>query len=497
MVKNQFLLGSIAFGVSLGICLLISPDWIRAFVTGLITVAATYIAVAIVGWQEQQRGGGKAAGLNHQVRTLLRRRAELQEAITDMLEEKDRVAQALTAMQLQLRQTPTPAPTPMTAFASRRALSWDLSAPVEPGLLIPPLPQLEPAAEPPEAEVNQILVEAAESRHKIETNLNLLQSELSQLNAQIAEQHKTRDRLTQEVASLTQKHQQLILESKILRGEVDDLERCRKELEQYLAYAEAKKRELETGTNPLQGALKQLQTQIAALQTELGQLEDQVISHRREKETLEQQIATLQAEQLSIEAVLATHDVDRATPNRQSHNAIAPETVPAPSAQSASAKKRDGNGKSDPVATASGKAVESSRGSQSGAVATVVSQPMTQAVVTQPSPAKPSSQPSSTDPSTQALSETWTEFLVQLPEYELQVLRALTQSGSSAAIIRKIAEDNLTTPEKLVASINDRSCDMLGHAILELGANSKPPTIARDYVKTVKKLIKTYDYLTE
>ncbi|HEY9616529.1 MAG TPA: tellurite resistance TerB C-terminal domain-containing protein [Microcoleaceae cyanobacterium] len=493
MVKNQFLLGSIAFGVSLGICLIISPDFIRAFVTGLITVAATYIAVAIVTWREQQHSGGKAGGLNHQIRVLLRRRAELHQTITEMMEEKDRVAQALTAMQLQLRQTPALASTPTTVLAARRAaLSWDLSAPVEPGLLIPPLPQLEATADPPPvAEVNQILVEAAESRQKIETNLNLLQGELSQLNAQIAEQHKTRDRLTQEIASLTQKHQQLILESKILRGEVDDLERCRKELEQYLAYAEAKKRELETGANPLQGALKQLQTQIAALQTELGQLEDQVISHRREKETLEQQIATLQAEQLSIEAVLVTQDLDRAIPNRSNHNAIAPETA---TAQSTSAKKRDGNGKSDAPANTSGKAVESSRSAQSGGVATAVSQPVTQ-TAPQSHTAKQPSQNSET--ANQTLPEAWTEFLVQLPEYELQMLRALTQSGNSATVIRKIAEDNLTTLEKLVESINDRSHDMLGHAILEVGANSKPPTIARDYVKTVKKLIKTYDYLTE
>lgn len=493
MVKNQFLLGSIAFGVSLGICLLISPDIIRAFVTGLITVAATYIAVAIVTWQEQQRGGGKATGLNHQIRVLLRRRAELHQAIADMMEEKDRVAQALTSMQLQLRQTPSSAPPPAIPFAARRALSWDLSAPAEPGLLIPPLPQLEPAAELPAVEVNQILVEAAESRQKIETNLNLLQGELSQLNAQIAEQHQTRDRLTQEIAALSQKHQQLTLESKILRGEVDDLERCRKELEQYLAYAEAKKRELETGANPLQGALKQLQTQITALQTELGQLEDQVISQRREKEALEQQIAVLQAEQLSIEAVLATQDVDRATPQRQKRPAIAPDPSATQSAQSASAKKRDGNGKLDAGTQASGRAMEPSRSLSSGAVVTVVSQPVTQ-TATQPSPTQ-SGQTS--DPSNQILSEAWTEFLVQLPEYELQVLRTLTQSGSSAAVIRKIAEDNLTTAEKLVESINDRARDMLGHAILEQGANSKPPTIARDYLKTVKKLIKTYDYLTQ
>lgn len=496
MVKNQFFLGSIAFGVSLGICLLISPDLIRAFVTGLITVAATYIAVAIVTWQEQQRSGGKAVGLNHQVRSLLRRRAELQQAIANMMAEKDRVAQALTAMQLQLRQTPVSVSAPTTAVASRRALSWDLSAPVEPGILIPPLPQLPAALEPPETELNQILVEAAESRHKIETNLDLLQSELSQLNAQIAEQHQIRDRLTQEIATLTQKHQHLILESKILRGEVDDLEQCRKELEQYLAYAEAKRRELETGANPLQGALKQLQTQIAALQAELGQLESQVIHHRREKEALEQQIAILQAERLSIEAVLAASVVDHGTPNLPDDRAIVPETPPTQPPQSSTAKKRESNGKSDPVADSSGKAIESSRGAQATAVATATSQPAPQGG-TPPVAAKPTAQPSSTHATNPALSEVWTEFLVQLPEYELQVLRAVTQAGNSQTVIRKIAEDNLTTPEKLVASINDRSCNMLGHAILELGTNSKPPTIVRDYLKTVKKLIKTYDYLTE
>jgi len=89
----------------------------------------------------------------------------------------------------------------------------------------------------------------------------------------------------------------------------------------------------------------------------------------------------------------------------------------------------------------------------------------------------------------------WTEFMVQLPEYELQALKVIVEQAHPAAALKHIAEENLTMPELLIDSINERALETVGDLLIDAGSGAGSATIVRDHLKIVKKLLKTYDYL--
>ncbi len=62
--------------------------------------------------------------------------------------------------------------------------------------------------------------------------------------------------------------------------------------------------------------------------------------------------------------------------------------------------------------------------------------------------------------------EEWTKFLENLPEYELQVLKAIVEQDNPNAAIKKIAEANITMPNLLIDSINERANDIIGELII-------------------------------
>jgi DNA repair exonuclease SbcCD ATPase subunit len=344
--------------------------------------------------------------------------------------------------------------------------------------------------------LNQFLAEAAATKQKIVASLNHLQAELGQLNGQIAEQRQVRERLSQEINALTQQKQKLAASSKSLKAEVDELERCRIEVDQYLAYVETKKKELETGANPLQKALKQLQGQVTALQEELRQLEAQVTAKRQEKEVLDRAIATSQPTQnqarslqetlQKLENKIADRRQEKESLERQITQLQAqktalrnqPEATPPelvrptpPKKASASPPVADrGNGKAAPSLNPKGMAA-----SQQAAL------PL----------------PREEEEETQDLSDLWTDFMVQLSDYEFQALRAIAEEGSPLPILTQLAEESFTSTDELVDAINQRAQEILGEAIIKPQTGFSPPTIVRNQQRTIRKMIETYEYLTE
>jgi hypothetical protein len=97
--------------------------------------------------------------------------------------------------------------------------------------------------------------------------------------------------------------------------------------------------------------------------------------------------------------------------------------------------------------------------------------------------------------SSQELPDEWQELLVQLPEYELEVLRAIVEQNNPVPVIRKIAEENLTMPELLIDSINERALESVGDLIITTGTGVGSAKVAREHLKTVRKLLNIYEYL--
>ncbi len=529
MLRSRLLLGSIAFGVSFGISFLTNRDANKALITGLTTLPATVIAAIVVDRRSYQQSTSRIAVLKNHIHALQKRRAEAYRALLEVEStEREQTVLSFNSVPLQPEQRKLPAST-----SPKKVISWDLSVPFKVGeaiievqpyempteLQMPQVPEMGPnRIHESETELNQVLAEATTAKRKIEANLASLQTEFNQLKIQVADQRQTRDGLLRELADLKQQKQRLGTESSALQQDIEDLKRCQAELEQFLTYAEGKKRELETGTHPLQTTLKELQTQVKAAQDELHRLEIQVSDRKIQKNELDRQIAshplqsslkqlqnqinTLQAELQALEIqvndrknqkddleqqITALNVQQQNLKERPSY----PNTLPRP-------QKNGSNGHATPSNSPTNGA-NSRKETVPPPVSSLAVSPTVQATAkdtaAKSDPVK--SNPAKAEKSASDLPSEWTEFLVQLPEYELQVLRAVVEQNNPAGVIKKIAEDNLTMPEALIDSINERALDSVGDIIIEPGSGAGSATIAREHLKTIKKLIKTYEYLVD
>jgi chromosome segregation ATPase len=459
MFNPWLVLGSIAFAASFSINLLMNRNWGSAIAAGLTGLAIAWGTAATVNWYRNHAIDSRIAALKHQVRALQHHRATEQQALLELEAEQDRVARSLAVMQgnLEARQTEMP---------SGREVSWNLmpTDAVESSLYPPEETAVSGSIKAAETELRQFLAEAATTKQKITASLNNLQTELNQLNAQTAENRQFRDQLVQEINHLSQQKQTIVANTQRLQADITDLEQCRAELDSYISYVETKKQELEAGANPLQKALQQLQTQVTALQTELQQLETQVSDRLHEKETLDQTIASLKQQ------------------HQQAQNRLQ-DTNP-----------KDSILKPDPKKLAdSPKAHSSKNKSRSEKTPQPASpNPANSASLHQPNDLL---QPSKSD--ADDLSDPWTNFMVQLLGYEFQALRAIAQESNSLRTLNAIAEENFTNLDDLLESINRQAQDIIGESVVTTRSGFAPPAIARDYQKTIKKMIETYEYLTE
>lgn len=455
MANNRLLLGSIAFSISFGITLLTSRDLGRSLLTGATTLPAVFVSTAIVETRARQQKESRLETLKGHILSLQQRRFQAYQEFSQMLEEKEQVALALNSMQGQVRQLQ------LTGSPSPQHLSWNLDGGAGGTATIDVQPHNLPTEiQDPHArssQFGQVLSDAAATKRKIEVSLDSLQTELSTLKDQVSEYRQKRDRLAQELAQLETK-------SATARTEVQELEQCRAELERFVAYAETKKQELDSGRHPLQAALKQLQTEITTLHEESRVLESQVLERRNQKADLDQQLVKLGA----TPAPKVPVPVDRPARNGNANNP----------GKNSSAKQPN------PVAPPT---------PARHTTLPPLDLPSFPKLETPPSSSLQGFSAPASAP--QEFSDEWTELTMQLPEYEFRALQAIVEQSNPIPALRKIAEANLTMPELLLDSINERALDTIGDLILESGAGAGSATIVPEYSRNVRTLIETYQYL--
>ncbi|MEX0271261.1 hypothetical protein AB3R30_19155 [Leptolyngbyaceae cyanobacterium UHCC 1019] len=464
MLNPWLLLGSIAFAASFSINLLINRDWGSAIAAGLTGLAIAWGTAAAVNWYRNHAIDSRITQLKHQIRTLQHHRAAEQQVLLELEAEQERVARSLAVMQgnLESRQAEMP---------SARGVSWDLmpTHAVESPIHPPEEMTASDSIKAAEAELRQFLAEAAATKQKITASLNNLQTELNQLNAQTAENRQFRDQLVQEINHLSQQKQTIVANTQQLQADINDLEQCRAELDDYISYVATKKQELETGANPLQKALQQLQTQVTALQTELQQLDTQVSDRQHEKEALDQTIALLKQQH--------QHAQDRLQ-----------DPIPKDIIQKPDTKKLADSPKSHSSKTKSRSEITPQPASSPNPVKSA-----------SPHPSKDPPKDSLPTPKDDAdtLSDPWTNFMVQLLNYEFQALRAIAQENNPLQTLNEIAAESFTSLDELLDSINRQAQDMIGETVINPRSDFAPPEITRKHQKTIKKMIETYDYLTK
>ncbi len=534
-MNSRLLLGVTAFTVSFALHLVASRQPQVAMGAGLVTLPAVYLATAVSDRHRQQRATERIEQLKNHIYALQQRRQEAYLAFTAMLEEKDRVAMTLNSLQLQLRQwqlasTPEPMtlptasepPEPPRLLAAPKPLSWNLSEPVTAARILPPpphfpqlsitqlqaptsgtevesplplqttSPQLPPTQiiQKPDrlSEDDPPLAESKGNLHILRQEVRSLQQELDQLQTRLSENRQLRHSLATEIADLKQQKRQLETEVKGLRQKLQAQEQQQRQLEHAIASLETQKQNLSKPQTELPPSHRALQQQINQQQAELQTLNQQVSDRQQEKQILEQQLAELkqqqqQQQQLAqqelqrLEAQIVEQTTRKHKLERQITELAA--SIQAPPSTSAQASPII----SPPTAPTHPQAAPN--------VAEAPLPPNGKAT------AAPSTQTEPVAPPNQDLPDEWMEFLSQLPEYELEVLRAVVEIPQPGAIIKHIAEENLTMPELLIDSINERAIETIGDLVIDAELGMSSAKIMREHLKPIKKLLRTYEFLMQ
>jgi chromosome segregation ATPase len=356
--------------------------------------------------------------------------------LLDLTDERQEVAAHLSSLQAQAQQAKLQL---ADYWNHKEELVWKLNAlNAQEQHQLEQINQLQSqvkALERQELELKRSLSSIDTLKERAEANLETWRAELVQLETRVLEQRQQEASLDQALMILRQQKQQLEPEVYGLQTQIQQLEQRKLEVSQSLSVlqaenVQAEKQQEDASSHPLHSAMQQLQTQVISLHKELEQLETQILERRNQKESLEEELATLNLLKLQAEA----YEV-------QPVQTVQPQT---------SNRKRKG-------------------ASKKGAIL----------------PFRP--------PREETLPSEWTEFLLQLPMAEFQVLKAIAEQENASAAIKQIAEANIMMPELLIDSINERALDTVGDVVVE--PSSSPPAIASEYLPAVKQLIKTYEDL--
>jgi DNA repair exonuclease SbcCD ATPase subunit len=410
ILSNRFLLGIVAFSVSFGLSLVPNWDFSRAFITGIITVLATYAAAFFVDKRRRH--------YEMLVLVTLRKRIKEQEAL------KTRIYQ----------------------------------------------------------EIKQI-----------EEHRSLLYAESQQLQNQIADSRNQRDSLHRELGNSAVQKKQLETEANNLKNTIQTLEKNNTELSNACSNLTAEKRRLELNSNVSRAEIAQLQTQIETLRQEKEEIENSLTLLGRLKPQLEEKMYELRIEIQELEIVvnqqnqiLATTKTERANIATNLNTINQQITEKQLELQQLNGQVSILQGERDLLQSQVWELLQQTETLNVENIAEIQTEddvelfPFADLIA-------PLDEPN------ENLPEEWTNFLEKLPGHEIEVLKAIIQEDNPKAVIKQIAEANITMPNLLIDSINERANDIIGELIIEPGEDT--PEVYQEHLGNVRKMLAMYEDL--
>jgi uncharacterized coiled-coil DUF342 family protein len=468
MTGNRFTLSSIAFGVSFGITLGLSQgNFLGAIGSGSLAFLSSQIGCIIASRQptdsDDEELGWRIEEVRGHIRSLQNRRAAAYDDLTQLSQERDQVSATLRALQGQMHQLQSKnnlsgnlSGNPSSNLTSNPSQpvspSWNLSKPSSRRTMAE-IQSSEALIKNSEAQITSLEREEADLTRSLSTTLSAQQwaeaqlsstnTELNQLMAQVAQQKANKTQILNEITQLETDRKSIKKELEILQADVQSLDLYHQELSRLAKSAEPVRDQVSAGTASLQTAITQLQDQIGSLHGELETLETQILDRRTQKNNLDLELVTLRTQKENIEAMnLVSFDPwqDAVVVNNKSNSRS--------------------NGKSNGPSNATSDSIAS--------VELDFSQ----------------------EPN---LDATWAKFATLLLNHEVQALTAIARHASPAQRLKQIAEANLTMPELLIDSINERALEVVGDIILEPSVKLGVPVIAQEYESAIQAILRGYD----
>jgi chromosome segregation ATPase len=336
--------------------------------------------------------------------------------------------------------------------------------------------------------------------NQIEEHHNLLYAESQQLQNQITENRNQRDSLHREFRTIAGQKKQLEAEISTLQIELDNLQKNQVELNSAFSILTAEKRRLESNCNVSRAEITQLQAEISELQQQKQENESNLTLLGRLKPQLEEKLYELRIaiQELEVQTNQENQLLIATTTERENIQSILNS-----SQTQIAAKKEELQQLQEQLSL-----LQEERDSLQNQVWELLQQLET----FNPEPLSDNSTEDDLElfpfseliessaitnipqlDTSENIPEEWINFLKNLPVYELQVLKAIVEQDNPQAAIKKIAEANITMPNLLIDSINERANDTIGELIID--SNSEKPEVYQEHIIHVKRMIGMYDEL--
>lgn len=301
-------------------------------------------------------------------------------------------------------------------------------------------------------DLNQFLGEALAEEQAVEASINALQSELDHLRTKLSEGYNHRKQQNWELYILQNQKQQQEAEIYSLENQINSLgnqfEKLTKDFNQLESSKELEIQKIESNLDLLKLEVNQLQDKIQEKENEKITIEQDLVTFNKQKSQLLEEKRTIQANINFLQVELRQLQIQVIE------------------------KQNEKNALEQGLSHFEEQRRQLVEGLHNLKVQTTPSLPTL-----------PQDQISE-------LSDEWTEFRLQLSDCEFLVLKAITEQDNPSAAIKRIAQDQLTMPEVLIDSINERAMNTIGDLIIDSGLSSAP-LIRDEYLTVVENLIKS------
>ena len=280
------LLGSVAFGVSFALSLLINRDIKPALISGLITVPATFSGVFVVNRKQRIKQKQTLTTFQSQIYQLQRQEAQLNQSLYAIAAEEQRTKSNINFLKTELNQL---YPQIAEQRSYKQQLNQDLIT------LSEHKRQLEADTndletqiyncEQRQKELREFMQFMNAEKQDAEAQLNSMLAKLKQLQLQGAEQQKQNEELEQNLADLNQIKPQLEATLHSLQNQINEVKVQKTEMEDFLAAIAQERHSTEINLELLQAQLNQLQTQILEQKNNKNKLEQDLINLSKKVES--------------------------------------------------------------------------------------------------------------------------------------------------------------------------------------------------------------------
>ncbi len=413
MVSNRYILGIVAFSVSFGISLVPSWDINQALITGIITVLATYAAALFIDKRRRNYEMLVLTSLHQRIKETEGLKSRIFREINEIEEHRNLLyaeSQKLENQILDCRNQRDSLHRDLGVFAGQKK---QLES--ETNLLSTELETLEKN----KIELNKTCSHLTAEKRRLELNCHVHQSEIAQIQNQICQLQQEKQEFESNLSLLGRLKPQLEEKMYELRIQIQEIEIEVNQQNQLLITTRNE-------TEKLSENLHELQNKITEKQSELKQVEGQVSLLQQERDLLQNQVWELLQQTENFNQDISPDNLP------ENENELFPFSELVEPLESHHAQSHI----------------------------------------------------------SELLPEEWQNFLEQLPNHEIEVLKAIVEQENPKPTIKQIAETNITMPNLLIDSINQHANDTIGELIIE--PSLEIPEVYQEHMINVRKILAVY-----